>query len=213
MMFTGLVEKIGKLKSLARVGDGYAIRIMHEPWDVPLSLGESVAVQGACLTVTDSDKDYFAADLLDETLSRTCFAKANPGDLLNLERALTVGDRFGGHMVSGHIDGLGVVNAINNAGRDKILHINCDAEILEYIVEKGSITIDGVSLTVSSVSENDFVVCIIPHTWNQTSLHARKAGDVMNLETDLIAKYVHKYMQKETPESLTIEKLSAAGIV
>ncbi len=158
-------------------------------------LGESVAVQGACLTVTGFDNNGFTCDVLDETLARTNLGKLPIGADLNLERAMKLGDRIGGHLVTGHVDAVGTIAKIRPAGRDRIVTINCDAAVAAGIVQKGSIAIDGISLTVSAVSDDGFEVNIIPFTWEHTSLRTRSEGDDVNLETDLLGKYVQRYLQ------------------
>lgn len=211
-MFTGLVETVGKLKSMRQRGNGAELVIQHDKWNEPLVLGESVAVQGVCLTVTGIYDTSFTCDVLNETLQRTCLGEKTVGALLNLERAMKVGDRFGGHIVSGHVDGTGIIDAITVTGDDHLIRINCGTELGEEIITKGSITIDGISLTVTDEGGDWFEVAIIPHTWSETSLHARKKGDCVNLETDMLGKYVKRYIgayQKKS--SVTMDMLRNAG--
>lgn len=176
-----------------------------EPWPEPLVIGESVAVQGACLTVTEAGADVFCADLLDETLSRTALDTLPMGARVNLERALRLGDRLGGHIVSGHIDETGVIQRIAHHGRDIGLAVACSDALARFTVLKGSIAIDGVSLTVSALAETSFSVEIIPHTWAETSLCERRVGDRINLEADVLGKHVARlldgYRQGTSPRA------------
>lgn len=213
-MFTGLIEAVGELKQFTRSGGGAALVIGCPEWDTPLVLGESVAVQGACLTVTAADATSFTCDVLDETLARTNLADKAIGDALNLERALKLGDRLGGHIVTGHIDAIGEICGIKPAGRDRVVSVTCGASVAAGIVEKGSIAIDGISLTVSAVSDDGFEVSIIPFTWEHTSLRDRREGDGVNLETDMLGKYVQRYLAaSQATSSVNMETLAAAGFL
>jgi riboflavin synthase len=212
-MFTGLVEKVGLLGSLQRTPDGARISVQCDAWMAPLVPGESVAVQGACLTVVESYAGGFGCDVLEETLRRTGLGGKRPGARLNLERALRADGRLGGHLVTGHIDGTGSVAALRNTGRDWELDVACDAALCAGIVLKGSISCDGVSLTVARVSGSMFGINIIPFTWQHTSLSALRAGDMVNLETDYIGKYVLQYMRGLSPDAsaVTMQSLRNAG--
>ena len=214
-MFTGLVQKKGIFNGLLRRDGGTVMDIACSLWaDDPLVKGESVAVQGACLTVVDISVTGFTADVLDETLACTNFEELKPGDALNLERALRLGDRLGGHIVSGHIDGVGTVKSISKVGRDFCVRLSCEAKLARYIVFKGSVAVDGISLTVSAVpSSVEFEVSIIPTTWSETSLGSRVVGDSVNLETDIIGRYVERLSQDEGTGSsrLTMDKLVQSG--
>ena len=215
-MFTGLIERIGTLAGLTTRDGSACIRIQHSPWDEPLVLGESVAVLGACLTVARvAGPTHFECDILDETLTRTQLKHKRRGARLNLERAVRVGSRLGGHMVSGHVDGQGVLAAISSAGRDRVLRIAADLKIMDGVILKGSIAIDGISLTLSGVSNDSFEVSIIPHTWTGTNLCELQLGDAVNLETDMIGKYVHQYMLRTgvQPGGVDMELLSRSGLV
>ena len=211
-MFTGLVEKVGELVSMRQRGNGAEIVIKHDKWEEPLVLGESIAVQGVCLTVTAINTDTFICDVLKETLNRTCLGGKATGALLNLERALKVGDRFGGHIVSGHVDGTGKIESVKVTGEDHIIRIVCGNELSEEIITKGSITIDGISLTVIAEGDGWFEVAIIPHTWSNTSLYRRKKNDCVNLETDMLGKYVKRYIGAYQKKSnVTMDMLINAG--
>ncbi len=211
-MFTGLAQQVGRLETVSPQGDTGQLSLSAR-FDAPLQLGESIAVNGACLTLVEQSGNRLVFDVLRETLEKTALIDKSPGALLNLERALRMGDPLGGHLVAGHVDGTGTVRQIEEAGRDRILHISAP-NLLNELVPKGSIAIDGVSLTLVDVvgRENSFSVHIIPHTWAHTALHALSAGDRVNLETDLIGKYVRKSMTRpETPPTLTWEHLQRAG--
>jgi riboflavin synthase len=212
-MFTGLVQKVGVLKRLARARGGWALTVAHEPWADALALGESVAVQGACLTVTAAGGGRFTADLLDETLQRTALRQAGDGAKLNLERALALGDRLGGHMVSGHVDEDGVLAAIEERGRDFSWRVACSAELARQTVLKGSVAVDGVSLTVTGLGDSWIEVNLIPHTLKETSLCDRKAGDAINLEGDLIGKYVARLLGQANRQGVTEQMLAENGFL
>ena len=214
-MFTGLIQKKGIFRGLSRRDGGTVMDIACSLWaGDPLIKGESVAVQGACLTVVDISATGFTADVLDETLACTNFEDLKPGDVLNLERALRLGDRLGGHIVSGHIDGVGLVKSISKVGRDFCVRLSCEAKLARYIVFKGSVALDGISLTVSAVpSPSEFEVSIIPTTWSETSLGSRVVGDSVNLETDIIGRYVERLTQDDeiSGSRLTMDKLVQSG--
>ncbi len=210
-MFTGLVEKTGIVKKLWRHAGGWRLAVACDPWaDDPLVLGESVAVQGVCLTVAALDAGGFTADLLDETLRRSSLGRLAPGSRVNLERALRLGDRLGGHIVSGHIDETGALASVRDAGRDYELVFACTKSFARQCVMKGSIAIDGVSLTITGLTDDSVAVNVIPHTWRETSLGGLKKGDVVNLEADVIGKYVARQMGAGT-SGLTEETLRKAG--
>lgn len=215
-MFTGLIQKKGSFKGMTRKNGGASIDIECTPWDSePLVPGESVAVQGACLTVVGISSKGFTADVLQETLDCTNLGGLKPGASLNLERALRLCDRMGGHIVSGHVDGVGAVEKIERMGRDIKLRISCREEEARYIVRKGSVAIDGISLTVSAVpGPRLFEVSIIPTTLRETSLEERIEGDAVNIETDVIARYIEKLAGgSEASGGLTFEKLINSGFV
>jgi riboflavin synthase len=195
-MFTGLIQQTGRLEALTRSGGGWRLRVRCAPWsEGQLVLGESVAVQGACLTVVEVSGSGFAADVLDETLMRTALARLRPGERVNLERALRVGDRLGGHIVSGHIDETGTILRIENHGRDVGLTVACSNALARLTVMKGSLAIDGVSLTVAGLGADSVAVEIIPHTWQETSLSDRRTGDCVNLESDILGKHVARLLE------------------
>jgi len=215
-VFTGLVQKKGVFDGISGDSGASVIKIRCTPWPGdPLVKGESVAVQGACLTVVSPSEEGFTADVLAETLRCTGLGSLRKGDAVNLERALRPIDRLGGHIVTGHIDDTGTIRSIIRAGRDYVLRIACKKEEAPYIARKGSIAIDGVSLTISAVPSPElFEVSIIPTTWEETSLGGRAVGDVVNLEVDVIARYVERLARggaDGSGDTLTFESLLGAG--
>jgi riboflavin synthase len=210
-MFTGLIQKVGTLAGKKPRGDGLVFTIKHDAWDTALIQGESVAVQGVCLTVTTFRAGEFSCDVLNETVNKTNLGKKDIGAPLNLERALRADERLGGHIVSGHVDGPGTVLAFDQKGSDWVLEVACDDALLQGIVPKGSIAIDGISLTVAELRAKSFTVHLIPHTLANTSLQGLRRGCSVNLETDVIGKYVHRYLERIQPAAgLTMEKIQAA---
>ena len=209
-MFTGLVQKIGTVKRVSR-GAGLVLEISFEPWTKPLEEGESVAVNGVCLTVVRCDVTRFTADVLEETESRTGLAELIPGSKVNLERALRAGDALGGHLVQGHVDCRGTVTAKIPKGRDFQLRVRCGRVLAAQSVLKGSVAIDGVSLTISALGDDWLGVDLIPTTAAETTLGAKKVGDVVNLEGDIVGKYVAK--ASESRHELTEESLMNAGFI
>lgn len=212
-MFTGLIQEVGTLAKLTARSKGARATISCKPWDDPLSVGDSIAVQGTCVSVTEVRAGEFDCDILAETLAKTNLSSKRPGEPVNLERGLRSSDRLDGHMVTGHVDGVGTVLAIDRVGADRAFRIGCEPAMLQQIVKKGSVACDGVSLTVTEVDARCFVVHVIPLTWQHTSLSALRAGLTVNIETDIIAKYVQKYEMGDGPDrrSLTLETLRNAG--
>lgn len=212
-MFTGLIESVGTLEGIKPQGGGAMITVACAPWTPPLVQGESIAVQGACLTVTGFEPSWFRADVLDETLRRTNLSRKRTGQALNLERALRLGDRLGGHFVTGHVDGSGMLEAIRMEGRDRVLRVRCGREMAGGIVDKGSIALDGISLTVSAVDDGAFEVSVIPWTWEHTSLRERVTGDSFNIETDMIGKYIQRHLSVQSAGTLSEQMLAGAGFI
>ena len=206
-MFTGLVQKVGLLKNMQRSHGGWTLTVAHDAWDDSLVLGESVAVQGACLTVTAFGDGWFTADILDETVQRTALRTLREGSRLNLERALALGDRLGGHIVSGHIDETGTLLGIEDRGRDVAWQLKCSQTLSRQTVMKGSIAVDGVSLTVSGLRDDSIEVNLIPHTLQATSLCDRQPGDALNLEGDILGKYVARLLGRDTLASTITEAM------
>ena len=193
-MFTGIIEETGMVRAVKNTGNSLKLTIAAAKVLQGTKLGDSIAVNGICLTVDELGRDSFTADVMSETLARTSLKDAAPGSRVNLERALAAGDRLGGHIVSGHIDGTGKIIAITTDGIARRITIAAPPPIMRLIVEKGSIAIDGVSLTVASAGEREFTVSVIPHTMANTILPSKKAGDAVNLENDCIGKYVEKLL-------------------
>jgi riboflavin synthase len=211
-VFTGIVERLGVLDAMAPRSGGMSLRVRHDPWDTRLVPGESVAVDGVCLTVTECDKSWFACDVLAETVARSTLSRKGLGSRLNLERALRAGDRFGGHLMTGHVDGTGEVASVRPAGEDRVLEVACSAEMLSGIVLKGSVGCDGVSLTVSDVGSSSFSAHLIPFTRTATTLGGVEVGARVNIELDLIGKYVRRQIQG-AGKPLSVEDLARAGFV
>ncbi|UQZ89276.1 riboflavin synthase [Deltaproteobacteria bacterium Smac51] len=213
-MFTGLTLGMGEITRRTPRGAEFELTVTPDfDWGTPLQLGESIAVSGACLTVTGmAGPRAFTAYASGETLRLTTLGSARK---VNLERALAVGDRLGGHIVSGHVDGSGTVHSITRAGSSLIYKFGAAAELMTFIVPKGSITIEGVSLTVNEVTDGAFTVNLIPHTAEATTLGLLKSGDAVNLETDLIGKYIYRFVRVTDrdwkPEGMTLEFLAKHG--
>ena len=214
-MFTGLIQRVGTVKRVSR-GRGLVLEFQFEPWPEPLAKGESVAVNGACLTVADCDATRFTADVLRETEARTGLAELLPGERVNLERALKAGERFGGHVVQGHVDGRGTLLRREHKGRDFALTFKCPRAIAAASVLKGSIAVNGVSLTVSGLGDDWLRVDVIPTTASETNLGVLRTGDKVNLESDVLGKYALRRgeLRDEEPEDgggLTMEMLEENG--
>ena len=208
-MFTGIIQKVGTVKRVSR-GRGLVLEIGFEPFARPLEEGESVAVNGACLTVAKCDATRFTADVLDETVSRTGIGDLIPGEKVNLERALRAGDSMGGHIVQGHVDCRGTIAAKTPKGRDFQLKIRCGRVLAAQSVLKGSVAVDGVSLTISAIGDDYLCVDLIPTTASETTLGAKKVGDMVNLEGDIVGKYVAKSAVRT---GLTEDALARAGFL
>lgn len=209
-MFTGIVEEMGTLKAAKHGARSSILTILAEKVLEGTKLGDSICTNGVCLTVTKLGSNFFEADVMAESIRRTNLGYLKPGDRVNLERALRLCDRLGGHLVSGHVDGVGKISALEKEDNAVWVTVETTPEILKYIIEKGSITIDGISLTVAYVDQHKFKVSIIPHTGAQTTLLEKKIGDRLNLENDLIGKYVEKLLRNERkslePERTSINK-------
>lgn len=193
-MFTGIIEEVGEVVSVNRGKVSSRLKIKGSKIFDDINLGDSIAVNGVCLTASALGGDTFEADVMAETLRRTNLGTFGPGTKVNLERAMAAGGRFGGHIVSGHIDGTGRISAMVREENAVWVTILTDENILKYIIEKGSIAIDGISLTVAEVGDGYFKVSIIPHTGEETILLKKRAGDIVNLENDVVGKYVEHLM-------------------
>lgn len=196
-MFTGLIEEIGKVVDIFERNKMWSITFECEKILEDVDVGDSIAVNGICLTVEEYDENLFKANVMAETMRKSNLKYFKKGSSVNLERALKIGDRFGGHIVSGHIDGIGIIEEYEDEGDAIWVSISTSKDILKYIVYKGSVAVDGVSLTVSYVDEKIFKVSIIPHTNENTTLIKRNIKDVVNIECDLIGKYVEKLLLHE----------------
>ncbi len=192
-MFTGLVESIGKVVSLESIGE-QARLLLDLPFASELALGDSVAINGCCLTVAEFSPAGTAFDLLAQTLRVTSLGELKSGAVVNLERAMMVGDRFGGHFVQGHVDATGKITRLEENGQDHILGVALPPEIHRLCIDKGSLTVDGISLTIAELGAEESVFWITPHTWEHTHLHLAYVGQAVNLEVDMLAKYVDKLL-------------------
>ena len=214
-MFTGLVEELGRVKSIARGAKSVRLTVGGNKVLEDAKLGDSIAVNGTCLTVVAVSREWFTADVMPETVDRTVLAGLKPGDTVNLERTVSVGDRLGGHIVSGHIDGVGKILAREQNDNAVIVRIGAGPEVMRYIIRKGSIAIDGTSLTVVDYGADWFTVSLIPHTAAKTTVGLKATGEPVNLEADIIGKYVEKLLglkQADKPaEKITLGFLEQHG--
>jgi len=208
-MFTGLIEEVGRLGRVARHGKMIDLTIEANVVLDDVKTGDSIAVSGVCLTVVNFTSSSFIVQAVEETLRRTKLGSASPGMPVNLERSLRLGDRLGGHIVQGHVDGTGKIVARRGSSENVVFGIAPDSALERYIAEKGSITVDGISLTVTYAGKGEFGVSIIPHTLKETALETARVGDIVNLETDVIAKYVEKLLGRDS--GMTMERLRELG--
>lgn len=207
-MFTGIIEEVGRLKNL----DSGRIEIFCEKILSDMKIGDSISTNGVCLTVVDFSENFFAADIMPETFRKTSLAEISAGGVVNLERALRVGDRFGGHIVSGHIDGTGKILNIRAEGNALFINISAENFLLRQIAAKGSVALDGISLTVVDADSENFSVSMIPHTREVTNFKFKRIGSLVNIETDVLAKYVDRLINfKNSPQTLTKEFLFENG--
>lgn len=194
-MFTGLIQSVGKVHSLKRQGNAAQLQITSSLVDADLQLGESIAVNGACLTLTALDENSFSVDVSPETMNCTTLGTLRPNQLVNLERALSLSDRLGGHLVSGHIDCIATVRRRYQDQNAIRFEFGVPREVMRYLVEKGSVAIDGISLTVNRVESDMFSVAVIPHSLEMTTLKSCREGSQVNIETDLLGRYVERLLQ------------------
>jgi riboflavin synthase len=194
-MFTGIVEEVGTVVSLSPLRSGTSVTVATGLPAAEIALGDSIAVSGVCLTVTGKGDGKFKADVSRETLSRTTLSSARPGTRVNLERALTLSGRLGGHIVYGHVDGTGTIREIRPLGEARVWHIQADPSIMKFVVYKGAVAVDGVSLTVSAVRPEGFELTLIPLTLEHTTLGTSRPGERVNLETDIVGKYVLRHLE------------------
>lgn len=217
-MFTGLVEEVGNISSIKKGSDSSQITINAKKIIEDMNIGDSISTNGICLTVISFSSHSFTVDIMSETLRVSSLGELSIGDKVNLERALRLGDRLGGHMVSGHIDGVGNIVSFKAEDNAKVITISASSDLLRYVIYKGSISIDGVSLTVFYVDDAVFKVSIVPHTSSVTTLLDKSVGDVVNLECDMIGKYVEKLLSpsdiKDKPKAdLSMSFLSDNGFI
>lgn len=215
-MFTGIIEELGTVLELKRGSNSSQISIQADRVLDDVKLGDSIAINGVCLTVTGFDRHRFSADMMAETLARTNLGDLSSGHKVNLERASRLGDRMGGHLVQGHVDGIGRLAEEQVVDIARVLRIQAPSEVLKYTVAKGSIAIDGISLTVVAVFPDSFTVSIIPHTAAMTTLGFKKPGATVNLEADIIGRYVErllKWKQKENGSQLSAGFLAEHGFI
>lgn len=219
-MFTGLIEEVGRLKAITKGSSQTVLTIAaNTVLDETTRIGDSIAVNGVCLTVTAIGAGSYQVDVMNETLNRSSLGLLKPGSPVNLERAMLSGGRFGGHIVSGHIDGIGTVTDITKDGNAVWYTIQTKQELLRYVVEKGSIAMDGISLTVADVTKESFSVSTIPHTRSMTNLSTLEKGSIVNLECDIIGKYVERLCRQpmgeecEAKSHINMEFLAEHGFV
>lgn len=214
-MFTGLIEEVGAVRRLQRQGNFQRLEVSARLTLEGTRLGDSININGACQTAVEIGADYFAVESVEETLQRTTLGALRPGDPVNLERSVRLQDRLGGHLVLGHVDGVGRINRLEERHRQWLLSVEPPAELLRYIAFKGSIAIDGISLTVAQVEGRVFTSAIIPHTFDHTALGKRRHGDAVNLEVDIIARYVERLLRTggdpASGSGLTLEKMRDMG--
>lgn len=210
-IFTGIVEETGKIESVANGNKSAIITIIADKVLKGTKIGDSIAVNGVCLTVTSISGNKFTADVMAETIRRSSLGTLKHGSKVNLERAMAADGRFGGHIVSGHIDGTGVIRSLEREDNAVWVEIETPDKLLKYIVEKGSIAIDGISLTVASLTDDSFSVSVIPHTGEETTLLAKKPGDTVNLENDIVGKYVERLMNFNTSQKSPFDNKAATS--
>lgn len=210
-MFTGIIEEIGIVRNLWRGDKSFTLEIEAEKVLEGTRVGDSIATQGVCLTVTHLDKNVFEADVMPETVTRTALGALHPGDGVNLERAMQLGGRLGGHLVSGHVDATGRIGGLRKDDTALWITVQTAPAVLRYVVEKGSVALNGVSLTVARADVSSFSVSLIPHTLCATTFLKSRVGDLVNIENDMIAKYVEKLLGRTGPHGLTFDFLRENG--
>lgn len=210
-MFTGIIEEVGAIQSVGRGPERRTLTILAPATGAELSEGDSVNVSGVCLTVSAKQGNSFTVDLAPETLGHSNLDELKPGAAVNLERALKMSDRLGGHLVAGHVDVVGTVTDRKREGNAIILKVRVAPSVTRYLVERGSVAVDGISLTVVETGRDAFAVSVIPHTAKVTTLGFKGPGDTVNVEVDMIAKYVEKFVAGGSREDLTIDKLRKHG--
>ncbi len=193
-MFTGLIEEIGKISKIEPIAGGKKFRVLARKILDDIKVDDSIAINGVCLTATGIESDGFWADAVGETLNKTTLSEIREGADVNVERAMKLSDRLGGHLVQGHVNGIANVTQIKKLGENYFLEINIPRDLQKYTIDEGSISIDGISFTIAKLDETRVGVSVIPHTWASTNLQGRKVGDRVNIETDVLAKYIEKLL-------------------
>jgi len=210
-MFTGIIEEVGKIRGITPNTEGKEFYIESRKVSNDLNIGNSVAVDGACLTVTAKTKDYFSVQAVEETLLKTTLKDIKIGSSVNLERAMLATGRFGGHFVQGHVDGIAEIVSFHRTGEAAKLKIKIPDEIVKYVIPKGSITLNGISLTAAEINSSVVTISLIPFTLENTNLGQKKAGDSLNIEVDLLAKYVENFLNSKEEKPISVEKIKTWG--
>ena len=195
-MFTGIVEEIGKIEKSSPIAGGFEIKIKAKKVLEDIKVNDSICIDGVCLTVTKADEKYFWVDAVGATLDKTTFNQIQPNTLVNLERSVKLSDRLGGHLVQGHVNGIGKLTEIKKLGDNYLLKIRIPENLESYLIKEGSITINGISLTIADLNKNEISISIIPHTWQNTNLKTKQVSDIVNVEIDILAKYVEKLLTR-----------------
>jgi len=194
-MFTGIVEEIGKIEKITPILGGFSLKINSSKIIEDLTVNDSVCIDGVCLTVTKKDNPFFFADAVGATLEKTTFRNLEVDDIVNLERSLKLSDRLGGHLVQGHVNGVGIISEIKKLGDNYLVKVVIPQELEKYLIKEGSISINGISLTIAELNKNEISISVIPHTWQNTNFKHKKVNDEVNIEIDILAKYVEKLLR------------------
>lgn len=210
-MFTGLIEETGMVAGIERMTDGLRLTIEAGKILEDISVDDSICINGACQTVVKFNQDSFTVEAVGETLDKTTFSKLKPGTTVNLERSLTLGKRLGGHLVQGHVNGVGSVKQWQSRGDNYLLEIQLPPDLMRYCIREGSVAVDGISLTISGISPATIQINVIPHTVKRTTLQHIKIGDEVNIEVDVIARFIEKFLEKSPDSGLTRDKLRQWG--
>lgn len=204
-MFTGIIEEIGFIKQIQRKPQGGTLAIAASDVLVDSKIGDSIAIDGACLTMTQVDEAGFKADISAETLRRTTLGERKLGDAVNLERPLQLGDRLNGHLVLGHVDDVGIISGWQDEGDSSLMRVSVSSEVMRYVVYKGSVCVDGISLTIANLFDDGFEIALIPHTKAVTTLGSKQIGNRMNIEVDLLGRYIERLLTNKSPKSDSID--------
>ena len=212
-MFTGIIEEIGVVNEVRRTSQGAVLNVSASEVLVDSKVGDSVAIDGVCLTMTQADSTKFMADISAETLRRTTLGDRSRGDRVNLERSLQLNSRLGGHIVLGHVDDVGAISGWRDEGDSSMMRVSASPDVMRYVVFKGSICVDGISLTIANLFESEFEIALIPHTKQVTTIGKRRAGDRVNIEVDLLGRYVERLLgeQSQSPRSVNLAYLKSHG--